>query len=60
MPENEEQKKFEELVFYLREQYRNELFAEGVAYSYYFGNRMEEKSPYQKAQEQLASMLVKK
>ncbi|MDP3724257.1 MAG: hypothetical protein Q8R11_01330 [bacterium] len=49
----------EEKIYEMRTRYRAELFAEGASFSYYFGDRMKEKPPYQVGLEHIASLLEK-
>lgn len=44
-------------VKYLRERYRDELFGEGIGWSYYFGPRMVDKPPYRGALEHAAALV---
>ncbi len=50
----------EQQALSLRERARNEMFADGVAYSHFFGNRMKETPPYRRGLEHMAWLLIQK
>ncbi len=52
-----EQRIIERRVKFLREVYRNELFADGIGWSYLFGDRMAEKPPFRGALEHAAALV---
>ncbi|GEM_PF-6098939 len=52
-----QRKRIEDRALELRRAYRRELFAEGTAHDYFYGDRMKHASPYRDSLKQIAHML---